>query len=64
MGYQTKMNMNDFKITDIIKKKLKKWEDEYKIKPNDINTGDCLIFAESLESDKKKWLFGCRSSHN
>jgi hypothetical protein len=36
-------------ITEIIKKELDKWENEYNIKTCDINTGDCFVFAESLE---------------
>ena len=37
-------------VTEIIKKELKKWEDDYNIKTCDINTGDCFVFAESLEN--------------
>ena len=33
-------------ITEIIKKELDKWENEYNIKTCDINTGDCFVFVE------------------
>lgn len=47
-------NSQNIDITDIIKNKLKKWEDEYNIKTCDINTGDCVVFAESLDADLKR----------
>lgn len=49
-----KENLEKKSITDIIKKELKKWEDEYNIKTCDINTGDCFVFAERLEGILKE----------
>jgi hypothetical protein len=42
-------NLQNRSVTEIIKQELDKWENEYNIKTCDINTGDCFVFAESLE---------------
>ena len=44
------IRFNESNVTNIILGEIDRWETQFDIKKEDINKGDCYIFAENLES--------------